>query len=294
MLAVIGGTWFLLWQHTAAPATDRLQVVASYYPLYDFARQVGGDKVSVTNVTPAGAEPHDYEPTPKALADAQHAAVFIYNGGQLEPWAAGFLSDYTHTIVKASAGIALQATSDENDASKQVQDPHFWLDPVFAQQIIRNIQQGLTQADPADGAYFAQNAESYIAKLSQLDATFRTGLATCQTRTLVTSHAAFGYLAKRYNLTVYAIAGLNPDEEPSAGKLAEITQIVRDQHIRYIFFERLVSPRLADTIAAETGAHTLVFDPIEGVSDAAQAQGKNYLAIQQDNLGSLRTALACR
>lgn len=293
LLTVIGGTWLLLQQRTTSPTSNRLSVVASYYPLYDFARQVGGDKVSITTITPAGAEPHDYEPTPKVLADAEHAAVFIYNGGQMEPWVAGFLSDYKHSAVKASAGIVLQSTTGEGTAA-QVQDPHFWLDPVLAQQIIKNIQQGLTQADPADAAYFAQNAESYIAKLSQLDKDFRATLASCQTRTLVTSHDAFGYLARRYNLTVYAIAGLTPDEEPSAGKLAELARLVRDQHIRYIFFERLVSPRLADTIAAETGAQTLVFDPIEGVSNAAQTQGKNYLTIQQDNLASLRTALACR
>src|SRR5262249_49777522 len=160
--------------------------------------------------------------------------------------------------------IMLQAANDENDASKQIQDPHFWLDPVLAQTVVNNIRDGLSKADPADKAYFAKNAADYNAKLVQLDHDFQTGLASCQTRTIVTSHAAFGYLGKRYNLDVHAIAGITPDEEPSAAKLAELSQLVRDQHIQYVFFESLVSPKLADTIAQETGAKTLVFDPIEG------------------------------
>ena len=132
-----------------------------------------------------------------------------------------------------------------------------------------------------------------MAQLDQLDRDFQAGLHSCTTRTLITSHDAFGYLARRYNLHIVSIAGISPDEEPSAAKLAELSKLIRDQQLHYIFFESLVSPRLADTIATETGARTLVFDPIEGLTNEAQKQGKNYLAIQRENLHNLQTALAC-
>jgi zinc transport system substrate-binding protein len=291
---VVAGTLFAV-KRTQVAATDAgsLRVVASYYPLYDFAKQVGGNKVSVTNVTPAGSEPHEYEPSPKVLADAHQAKVFIYNGGHLEPWAGGFLGDYKNTRVKASDGITLQTIASEGNGSQSVTDPHFWLDPVLALKIVDNVRDGLTKADPSNAGYYAANAAAYKLKLAVLDTAFRTGLAQCQIHTVVTSHAAFGYLAARYGFEVQAIAGLSPEEEPSATKLAEITQLVNDKHIQYVFFESLVSPRLAATIASETGAKTLVFDPIEGLSDAGQKQGKNYLTIQEQNLANLRTALAC-
>lgn len=273
---------------------NKLQVTASYYPLYDFAKHVGGDKVQVTNMTPAGAEPHDYEPSPKALASAQKAKVFIYNGGHLEPWVDNFVKDYKQTAVKASDGIDALTAADEEHPSQQVKDPHFWLDPVLAQQIIDNIQTGFANADPANKDYYAHNASQYKAELAQLDTDYRQGLASCQLHTVISSHDAFSYLGKRYGLTIASIAGLSPDEEPSAGKLAELSKLVRKESINYVFFESLASPHLADTIARETGAKTLVFDPIEGLTDADQKQGKNYLSIQHENLEHLRTALACK
>jgi zinc transport system substrate-binding protein len=262
----------------------KLQVTATYYPLYDFAKHVGGDRVQVANLTPAGAEPHEYEPSPKTLAGAQTAPVLIYNGGHFEPWTDNFLKDYRHTAVRAGDGINLEGA----------QDPHFWLDAVLAQQIINNIRDGLIKADPAGEDYYRQNAATYNVKLARLDQEYRDGLANCRLNTVISSHEAFSYVAKRYDLKIVAIAGVSPADEPSAAKLAEISRLVRDTGIQYIFFESLVSPRLADTIAAETGAKTLVLDPIEGLTDADQQQGQDYLSVQRENLANLRTALACR
>ena len=292
LAVVVGGISFAVRRNTNVQTTDgKLRVVASFYPLYDFAKNVGGNKIDVSNVTPAGAEPHDFEPSAKVLAQAQKSDVFIYNGGQLEPWTAGFLHDFAGISVKSSAGISLQTT---NDSGQKVLDPHFWLDPVLAQKIVNNIRDGLTKADPSDKSYFAKNAMVYNAQLAELDGEFRAGLAVCQTRQIITSHAAFGYLGKRYGLDVSSIAGITPDQEPSASKLAELAQLVKSKNIHYVFFESLVSPRLADTIAAETGAKTLAFDPLEGLSDADQKQGKNYISVQRQNLANLRTAGDCR
>jgi zinc transport system substrate-binding protein len=273
----------------------KVKVIASFYPLYDFARNVGGDKVQVTNITPAGSEPHDYEPTPQQLIDAQKADVFIYNGGTLEVWVDKFLPDFKHVSIKASDKIDLKQGQDEDgNESAAIKDPHFWLDPILAEQIVDNIKDGLIKADPGDSDYFTAQASSYKAKLAKLDQDFKKGLMDCPSRVFITSHAAFGYLAKRYNLEVYSIAGVTPDQEPSAAKLAELSQLVRSKNIKYVFFESLVSPRLADTIAQETGAKTAVFDPIEGISDEDQKQGKDYISVQEQNLSNLRTALACQ
>ena len=278
-----------------ATQDGKLSVAATYYPLYDFAKRVGGDAVSVRDITPAGAEPHDYEPSPQTLAQVQQADVFVYNGGTLEPWVNNFVQGYKHQAVKASSSVPLvSGVGEDGTSASGIRDPHFWLDPVYAQTIVATIRDGLIKADPHDAAVFNRNAAVYTKQLEQLDADFRSGLQTCQTRTIVTSHAAFGYVAKRYNLHVVSIAGLSPDEEPSAAKLATITQTVQRDHIHYIFFEKLVSPRLADTIANETGAKTAVFDPIEGLDDAAQKNGQNYLTVQRANLGALRVALACQ
>lgn len=272
----------------------KMHVVASYYPLYDFARQVGGDKVYVTNVTPAGSEPHDFEPPAKLLADAQRAPVFLYNGTHMEPWAADFVRTYKGEAIPASQGLDLITVNDEDNPTQKVQDPHFWLDPVLARQIVDTIANGLSKADPANAAYYAQRAAGYKKQLVQLDAEYQTGLANCQLRQIVTAHTAFAYLSQRYGFTAVSIAGLSPDAEPSAAHMAALARLVQEQHIQYVFFEQLASPRLADTIAAEAGAKTLVFDPIEGLRDADQKQGKNYLSVQRENLRNLRTALACQ
>jgi zinc transport system substrate-binding protein len=274
--------------------TKKVTITASYYPLYDFARNVGGDKVSVTNITPAGSEPHDYEPTPKQLITADQSTMFIYNGANMEQWVNKFLPDYKNTIVKASTDIPLrEGTSEGGAAIAGIKDPHFWLDPVLAQQIVRNILAGLIKADPTDKDYFTANATAYIAKLAALDTAYKTGLGTCVQHTIITSHAAFAYLGARYNLSVLPIAGMSPDQEPSATELANLSNLVKQNDIKYVFFESLASPKLADTIAAETGAKTIVFDPIEGLKESDQQQGKNYLSVQEQNLTNLRTALEC-
>lgn len=301
LLAVIGGAAWTFIREQAPQTGPGVQVVASYYPLYDFARQVGGDKIRLSNMTPAGAEPHDFEPSAKDLARAQTAAVFIYNGGNLEPWAEKFTQAFSGTVVRAKDHIDVRSGYDheheaeaEADHGEPVDDPHFWLDPVLAQQIVKNIGDGLQRADPANADYYAANAERYSRQLADLDEAFRKGLSDCKQRTIIVSHESVGYLTARYNLEAEAITGLSPEVEPSAARLAELTQLVQQKQIRYVFFESLVSRQLADTIARESGAQTLVLDPIEGLTDEAQKAGKDYLGIQRDNLGNLRRALSCR
>jgi zinc transport system substrate-binding protein len=283
LVMIVAGSIAAVTHSKSTDNSKRLKVAASYYPLYDFAKQVAGNKADIQNLTPVGTEPHDYEPSPSVLISAERSDVFVYNGGHMEPWAQKFLTDYDHTAVKASQGITL----------KTGQDPHFWLDPVLAQKIVDSIRDGLSKADPANKTYYAQNASAYKKKLATLDKAYRAGLASCQQHTVISSHEAFSYLADRYGFTVESIAGISPEEEPSISRLADLSNLVKASGIHYVFFESLVSPRLADTIAHETGAKTLVFDPIEGLSETDQKLGKNYIGIQYENLANLKKALAC-
>ncbi|HEX8762970.1 MAG TPA: zinc ABC transporter substrate-binding protein [Candidatus Saccharimonadales bacterium] len=280
----VGAAIFMAVKNNPAmQSVDKLQVAVSFYPLEDFSRQIGGDKVRVINLTAPGAEPHDYEPPARDLAKAHKTAVFVYNGNNFEPWTTGFLQDYKGIAVRSGDGVKLL----------EGRDPHFWLDPVLAEKIVVTIRNGLIEADTVHQDIYKANADAYIAKLKTLDAEFRNGLASCEQRTIVSSHDAFGYLAQRYNFEVLPIAGISPEAEPAPDRLANLTTAIKDKGIRYVFFEGLVSPRLADTIARETGASTLVLDPIEGISNEDQKQGKDYIAVQRENLANLRRALAC-
>lgn len=268
----------------------RISVTVSFYPLYDFTKNIGGNKVKITNITPAGSEPHDFEPSARQLANAYQSKLFIYNGATMESWVDNFLKDYKNTVVKSSNNINLLKLADNNN----LYDPHFWLDPVAASKIVDNILAGLIKASPENKSYFTQKANIYKDKLALLDESFKNGLSKCQTDTAITSHDAFSYTSKRYNINLISISGVDPSVEPDAAKLAEISDLVKSKNIKYIFFESLVSPKLAETIAAETGAKTAILDPIEGLSEENQRKGDDYVKVQQRNLKNLETALECK
>ena len=259
-------------------------VVASFYPLYDFARQVAGDRADVISLVPAGVEPHDWEPSPRDVARVEKAVVFVYNGAGFDP-AAERLSK------NASGAVVVEATA---GVPRIDRDPHVWLDPSLAKMQVELIRAALAKADPPRANEYGTRAASYGARLTKLDEAFSSGLATCDRRELVVSHAAFGYLAKRYRLTQVPVMGLAPQAEPSPAELARVVNVVRKLKATVIFFETLVSPRLAETLAAEVGAKTLVLNPVEGLTAEEEKAGKDYIAVMDDNLRNLRTALACR
>src|SRR3989338_1946516 len=249
-------TWVLTapsQKQSTNSADQKLRVVASFYPIAEFARHVGGDLVNVETITPIGADPI---------------------GAKLGIGERSWIMSHTVTLIE--------------------HDPHIWLNPVLAKQEVMWIYSALSYVDPTHDAIYKQNAEAYINQLSALDEAYAHGLKTCANRTVVTSHEAFAYLAKQYKFETIAITGLSPEEEPSAGRLAEIAKLAKEKQIKYIFFETLVSPKLAQTLASEIGAQTLVFDPIEGVSEEDQAAGKNYVSIMQENLTNLKIGMMCQ
>jgi zinc transport system substrate-binding protein len=280
------------------PQGQKISIAATFYPLAFLAEQIGGEFVTVIQITPGGIEPHDYEPTPQQLAAVHDADVFLINGAGIDPWAEALndelASEGVMTVNIANALEIVEASEEHDDEYGYEVDPHFWLNPVFLQTQAELVRDALSELDPAHENDYRGNERRLITELSRLDQAFRSGLAQCEDNTIIVSHDAFGYMADEYGFETTAVAGLSPEEEPSSGRIAEIADIAKRENIKYIFFETLVSPKLAETIADEIGAQTLVLNPIEGLTPDDEAQGKNYFSIMRENLQNLRTAMQCR
>ncbi len=292
---------------TSAPVvqSDKIQVATTIYPLAQFAQQVGGDLVHVTQLTPSGVEAHDYEPSPRDIATMQEADIFVSNGAGIDAWADKLIDGTlrnTSTLRMADAMTLMPAVaSEEHDNEHEEEhghegllDPHIWLDPMLAQQEASLIATVLKEKDPAHTATYDANLEAFSRRLDELDAEFQNGLAHCASRTVIVAHDAFHYLGKRYNLNIVPIAGLSPEEEPSAQKLAEIIEIARAAKATTIFFEPFTSPKLSETIASELTITTSILNPLEGVTAEEAASGTDYFTLMAQNLKNLRTALQCQ
>ncbi len=281
---------------------EPLRVVASFYPVAEFARAVGGSFVHVETLTPNGTEPHDYEPTAEQIARIYASDVLLFNGGGVDAWASRIAPDVSAqgvVVEELSQVVQLLPSAPDDDHAAEDEheesfDPHFWLNPKMVQKEIDRIEHVFSAADPANASAYKQNAEAYRTQLDALDLAYETGLATCEKRLIVTSHGALSYLARAYDFSVISISGLSPDEEPSAGRMAEVTRIAKEEQVSHIFFETLVHPKLAQTLASEIGAKTLVFNPLEGLSEEEQKQGKTYVTVMEDNLIQLKTGMLCQ
>jgi len=267
---------------TAAGAKGKTTVVAAFYPLAFVAERIGGTKVDVENLTPPGSEPHDIELTPGDVARIQRADVILYLSHGFQPAVEQAVGDAGGKRVDVLAGIGLKrGVGDEAGQS----DPHVWLDPVLFAGVVKRI-----------GAVLGERARAnaLASRVLALGGEYRVGLAHCKRTDFVTSHAAFGYLAARYGLHQIAITGIDPESEPSPQRLRALIALVRREHVTTVFFERLVSPRLAETVARDAGVKTAVLDPIEGLTPSEQARGFTYLTLMRQNLRELRSALGCR
>jgi zinc transport system substrate-binding protein len=294
IIVLVALTAIILLKQSSRPLDQsfgKIKVVTSFYPLFFFASQIGQDKADVFNITPAGAEPHDYEPTAQEVARIENSQLLILNGG-VEAWGDKIKADLKAKnipIIQAGEGLV---NKDVKEGSA-LADPHVWLDPKLAKIEAQKIVDAFITIDPQNKEYYLKNSQNLNQQLDSLDGLFRQGLAACKKQDIVTSHAAFGYLATAYGFHQIAISGLSPDAEPSTQKLAEVADFVKKNSIKYIFFESLVSPKFSDTIAQETGAQTLVLDPLEGIPDNELAKGSTYLSVMKNNLANLQIALEC-
>lgn len=263
-----------------------VDVVAGFYPMAWAAERVGGERVSVTDLTPAGVEPHDLELAPRQVDDVLDADVVVVMGDGFQP--------AVEDAADSRDGATVELLEELPDDALAEDDPHVWLDPVLMGDVVDEIEAALVDADPAGEDAFRRNAETLRAELGALDDAYRSGLATCQRDLVVTAHDAFGYLTNRYGLREEGVAGLSPEAEPDARRLAELADLARDEGVTTVFTEELVSPEIAETLAREAGGlQTDVLSPLESLSPEQRDRGDDYLSVMESNLTKLRAALTC-
>jgi zinc transport system substrate-binding protein len=282
---------------------DRLTVVASFYPLEFIAKKVGGDAVDVTTLTAPGVEPHDLELTPKQVGSLGEAKVVLFEKN-LQPAVdkaveqnaqeAGF--DVSSVAHLEATGADFEEheegeSGDQAAPSGSAMDPHFWLDPIRYGEVADAVASRFAQADSANADAYKERAASLHAEVTKLDGEYRTGLGNCKLKTFVTSHEAFAYLAKRYGLEMVGIAGFTPDAEPSPARIKEVQDVVRREKVTTIFYEELVSPKVAESIARDLKVKTAVLSPIEGLAEANSTE--DYLSLMRENLHELQKANSC-
>ncbi len=255
--------------------------------------------MKVTNLVPAGTEPHEWEPSPSDVKSIQNSDVFIYNGADMEGWVDDTLAsiDSSKTaICEASKGIKLRMAADEEDTSDEQEhagehDPHVWLSPKNAKAELKNIEQALIKADPANKADYQANYKKYAAKFDKLDQKYAEALSQTKGHSIVVSHEAYGYLCDEFGLTQKPITGMDAEGEPDAKTMAQIVQFIKDNNVKTVFGEDLVSQKVARTIADETGAECVQLNPVEGLTDKQLKAGEDYLSVMNDNLEKLVSAL---
>ncbi|QKW19500.1 zinc ABC transporter substrate-binding protein [Kitasatospora sp. NA04385] len=284
----------------------RLEVVASFYPMEFLARQIGGEHVKVTDLTAPGVEPHDLELTAKQVAAVQRADAVVYLKGLQPTVDKAVEQSHVKHAVDATAvsplvdhhldeggedGTEAHDGEHEDEHGGATGDPHIWLDPTRYAAVARAVGAELAGIDPANAADYQHNTDDLVARLGSLDQEFKDGLTGTATRTFVTSHAAFGYLADHYGLEQVAINGVDPEAEPTPSRMAAIQRAAKENGVTTVFFEALVSPKLADTVAADLGLKTAVLDPLEGINEPDR---NDYFSVMRQNLTNLRAALGAR
>ncbi|GLW53121.1 metal ABC transporter substrate-binding protein [Kitasatospora phosalacinea] len=286
----------------------KLEVVASFYPMEFLTRQIGGEHVKVTDLTAPGVEPHDLELTAKQVAAVQRADAVVYLKGLQPTVDKAVAQSHVKHAVDATAVSPLvdhhldEGGEDENEAHDGEQghehehegatgDPHIWLDPTRYAAVARSVGAEFAEIDPANAADYQRNTDDLVARLTSLDGEFKKGLADTDTRTFVTSHAAFGYLADHYGLEQVAINGVDPEAEPTPSRMAAIQRAAKENGATTVFFEALVSPKLAETVATDLGLKTAVLDPLEGIKEPDR---NDYFSVMRQNLTNLRAALGAR
>ncbi|MCX2179742.1 zinc ABC transporter substrate-binding protein [Streptomyces sp. SKN60] len=292
----------------------KLDVVASFYPMQYLAEQIGDGHVAVNTLTKPGVEPHDLELKPKQIGELGEADVILYLKG-IQPAVDDAIAQ---TDVKAKVdattltkleehgtevghehggeeGHGSEEAGHEDHADHESEagaDPHIWLDPVKYAEVAKGVGAAFEKADPAHAADYKKNTDALVKKLGDLNTAFETGLKNTATKTFITTHSAFGYLAERYHLEQEGISGMDPESEPSPARIKELQDIAKKDKVTTVFFETLASDKTAKTLATDTGLKTDVLDPLEGITD--KSKGHDYIEVMQSNLAALKTALGAK
>lgn len=288
---------------TGNTESGKIDVVVSFYPLYDFATKIGGDYVNVTNIVPTNEEVHDFELTPQNKITIQDSQVFVYNGLELESWVDDLLPTLSSdtVVVDSSTNVtALHSEEHEEEEEEEEEaghehgehDPHIWLDPENVKIQMQNIYDALVSVDPDHQEQYQENLTTWQAELDKLNNEFTTGLAATTSKNIVTNHEAFAYLANAYGLTQVPIEGIYADSEPDPQTLISIIEFMKTNNVKVVFVESLASTKISDTVAKETGASLDVLYTLEGITEEQQQNKDDYFSLMRLNLQALIKALS--
>lgn len=280
--------------------TTKLQVVASFYPLYEFSKNIAGDKAEVSAFIPVGVEPHDWEPSANDILKLKNASVFVYNGAGMESFVDKLINSGEYNSVKfieTTKGINLIQTNDEHQkepGNHIVYNPHVWLDPILAKHQVMMIKDAMINADPDNKKYYEDNANAYGKKLDSLNSKTQIELSQCKKDTFMPFHDAYSYFANRYGLKTFPLSGVSPESEATATDLKEFVDFIKKNEIKIIYSEEMVDPKLATTLAEEANAQVLIFSPLEGLTNQEMSDGITYLDKMSENVQNLKIGLECQ
>lgn len=302
----------------------KINVVSTFYPMYYLAEQIGGEHAHVINLVPTGVEPHDWTPKSQDILNIKKADLFIYNGAGFEGWIDEFLDgiddEVAFVTVEASQGVELirageeleneteDAIHEEHDHEEHSEDmeehdheaehdhfheidPHVWMSPKQMKVLAENVKDGFVEADQANEATYEANYEALVQKLDQLDEQIQQVVNDANRRDFVVSHEAYAYLARDYGLNQIGVMGISPEAEPTAQDIKEVSDFIKEHNVKYILFEELVSPAIAEILVRDLNIESLVFNPLEGLTEEQKEQGNDYISIMEKNLISLEKAL---
>lgn len=290
-------------EHPSSVDRDKIQVITTIFPLYDFAKQIGGDYVSVKSLIPAGVDSHHFEPTAKEMVQLNNADLFIYNGAGYELWVEKTVQNLNQEntkIVDASLGLDFLIGHDEEDATEENHeddhghgdyDPHVWLDPMNAKQQAGLILKALIEIAPEHKAAFQANYDRVANDLDQLDAEYQAAFAKAKKKKVVVAHQAFGYLAHRYGFEQIAVSGLSTSKEPSQKELINLIKILKENDLKYVAFDSFVESKIAKTVQREANAEAITLNTIENATKEQLAAGVTYVQLMRENLHALKTIL---
>ena len=272
--------------------TGKLKIFTSFYPMHFIAKEIAKDKAEIINMIPAGVEPHDWEPTLKTMAQLQESDMFVYNGAGMERWADRVIENLDKNktkVVEASDGIEL--IRGEEDHGHDDNDPHVWVSPINLKKEALNVLDALIEKDKGNEAFYKENYERLAETLDKLDRDIKEAGKSFRGNIIVTSHEAFGYFVKEYNLEQIPIRGVSPQQEPSPAKMAEIVKLCKEKNIRYIFVEKFVNPKYSEAIAKEIKGEVLTLNAAHGLTEEEEKSGMDYITIMYENLENLKKAL---
>lgn len=273
---------------------DKIIVVATLYPYYDFVRIIGGERVSVDMLVPPGVNPHIFEPKPRDIEVIGKADLLIFNGAGLEPWVEDLLRGLENPGLRVVDASSIVHHIEHMHNGEKHLDPHIWLSLRNDKKIVKAITEALIEIDPEYTEYYRERCSDYLVNLTELEEKFIEALSKCKHRKfIIGGHSAFGYLAHDFNLTQIAVQGISPDAEPSPSKIAEIIELITSENIKYIFFERVMNPKTAQVIGDASGAEILMLDPVPTMK-REEAEYKSFLSVMEENLRNLQKGLECQ